>query len=333
MNKKTTWDMGRLMDLATGYWQSAALSAGVELNLFDALADHEATAGALADTLGASPHYLTELLDALAAIELLAKTGDTYRIAPEARPLLSPNSATCMLDALRFNTDLYALWGRIPEAVRQGRPALSPGAHLGTDSDRTRRFVMGMHSRAMGVAPALLPSLDPVGAHTLLDMAAGPGTFSRLLAEQHPELQVIQFDLPPVLEVARTLTPADHPAANRITFRTGDYHRDPLPGPVDWILLCGAIHQEDEQSVPALFRSVRAALTPGGRFSIVDLMLNANRTGPLFSNLFSINMMLTSPKGRVHEAKQLESWLYEAEFKSLETVRPAHSPYWIIHAR
>lgn len=332
MKTEEKWNMGRLMELATGYWKSAVLSAGVELGVFDALSRAPASADALAEQGAASARHLAEVLDALVALELLEKRDDEYRIAPGADALLNRDSSTCMLDALRFNMDLYPLWGRLADCARKGEPAFPPGAHLGADPARTRRFALGMHSRALGMAPAVLPAIDPQGASTLLDIAAGPGTFSRMLAEKHPALQVTQFELPAVQEVARELTSGSS-AAGRIRFHPGDYHEDELPGGYDLALLCGAIHQETGAFALTLFERIKATLNSGGRLLIVDMMLEPDRTGPLFSNLFSINMMLTSPNGRVHTAAMLDALLQQAGFSRVSLTRPPWSPYWILEAR
>lgn len=326
------WDMGQLMELATGYWKSAVLAAGVELGVFDVLSDGAASAEELAARNKAAPRYLAEVLDALVALALLEKDGAQYCLAHNAETWLNRHNASCILDALRFNMDLYPLWGRLADCARKGEPVIPPGAHLGADPERTRRFTMGMHSRALGMAPALLPVMDPKGARRLLDVAAGPGTFSRMLAEQHDTLQVTQFDLPAVLEVARSLT-TDSPAADRIHFQPGDYHADPLPTGFDMALLCGAIHQEDDDFARILFERIRNALNADGRLLIVDMMLEPERVGPLFSNLFSINMMLTSPNGRVFTATTLEALLQEAGFTAVELKRPQWSPYWILEAQ
>lgn len=325
------WNMGQLMDVATGYWKSCVLSAAVELNLFDHIEPDGTDAKTLARKTGSSAQHLTELLDALCALGVLEKRGRRYCFAGGAEALLSRDSATCMLDALRFNVDLYPLWGRLAQTVREGRPALPHGAHLGHDPERTRRFVMGMHSRALGMAPLLLPALDLTGVERLLDVASGPGTFSRLLAEQRENLHVTQFDLPPVLEVAESLT-AQSTARSRMRFATGDYHRDELPGDHDAALLCGAIHQEDEASATTILRNIRNALKPGGRLLLVDIMLEENRVGPLFSNLFSINMMLTSPSGRAFSATQLIRVAQGAGWAHVECRAIPPSPYWLLTA-
>lgn len=333
MDKQSSqWDMGRLMELATGYWKSAVLSAGVDLQLFDHLSNGALPLVDLAQQTKGTPRYVAEVADALVALGLLSKTEEQYSIAAGADEFLNRNSNKCLLDALRFNMDLYPLWGRLPDCVRAGQPALPPGAHLGQDPERTKRFAMGMHSRALGMAPAILPALAPRGTERYLDIAAGPGTFSRMLAEAHTEIEVTQFDLLPVLDVARSLTEGS-PAADRIRFQPGDYHQEALPQGFDCALLCGAIHQEDEAFALTLFGNIRAALNQGGRFLLVDMMLEPDRTGPLFSNLFSINMMLTSPKGRVFSAEVLERLMREAGFSEVKLIQPPWSPYWILEAQ
>lgn len=325
------WNMDRMMDLATGYWRSAVLSAAVELKLFDALSKGAAPLNALAEQTHAEARHLEELLDTLVALGLLSKVDAQYAIAPGAEALLNRKSPQCMLDALRYNLDLYPLWGQLASCIHHGAPVLPPQAHLGDDAERTRRFAMGMHGRALALAPALIPHLNPNNATRFLDIGAGPGTFSRLLAEKHSALRVTQFDLPAVLAVARELTDTSS-AASRIDFVPGDYRKDPLPQGYEMALLSGAMHQEDEDTARALLQNIRQALIPGGRFMIVDMMLQSDRSGPLFSNLFSINMMLTSPRGRVFSADHLETLLRETGFTPQSVIRPEHLPYWIIEA-
>jgi 3-hydroxy-5-methyl-1-naphthoate 3-O-methyltransferase len=328
--RSMAWSMERIMGLATGYWPAAALNAAVRLRLFDALSDAPQTAAALSATCQTAERPLTELLDTLCAMDLLTAEDDTYRIADPVRPWLQHGHPTCLLDALAFNADLYPLWGQLADSITRDQPALPPGAHLGTDPERTRRFALGMHSRARGIAPALLDALPtPPSIRRVLDVAAGPGTLSRLLAEQHPDWQITQFELPAVQAVARELA-AESSAADRITYIAGDYHTDPLPTGFDAALLSGAIHQEDEAGAADLISRIHASLRPGGIFWLIDLMLHPDRRGPVFSNLFSLNMMLTSPGGRVFTAATLESLLQQHGFEQIALHQPPNSPYWIL---
>ena len=174
-----SWTMEELMELATGYWRAGALMAAVELDLFAFLPDEGATAIEAAHGLQVSERHAAGLLTALAGLKLLQVDGDRFKLDPGAKSFLSPSGEMCLLDSLRFNADLYALWGRLAETVRSGRPAIPPGAHLGMDPERTKRFVRGMHSRALGMAPMMLPALNIPEQGRVLDVGAGPGTFNR----------------------------------------------------------------------------------------------------------------------------------------------------------
>ncbi len=327
------WTVSELMDLATGYWPAAALSAAVELGVFEALAAGERSADAVAARCGASAGHVADLLDALASIGLLRRDGAGFAFDPGAARFLDPSSPACMIDALRMNLDLYPLWGRLAATVRDGKPAIPPGAHLGQDPARTRRFVLAMHGRALGMAAEMLPAIDPgPGVATLLDVGAGPGTFSRLLAESRPRLRVTHLDLPPVQAIAQELG-ASSPAAARIDYRPGDYRADGYGGPYDAVLYCGALHQENPASARGVFGRIRDALRPGGTVRVVDLMREPGRAAPAFACLFSLTMRLTSPFGRVFDAGEAAALLLDAGFEAPDIRPVAGIPYHCITAR
>ena len=315
------WSVADLMNLATGYWPAAALSAAVDLGLFEALSAGARSPAEAAERCGASRDHTADLMDALASIGLLRREGGGYGFDPGAARFLDPASPSCMIGALRMNLDLYPLWGRLSATVREGRPALPPGAHLGDDPARTRRFVLAMHGRALGMAAEMLSAIDPgPDAATLLDVGAGPGTFSRLLAENRPGLRVTHLDLPPVQAIARELAAASR-AADRIDYRPGDYRAADYGGPYDAVLYCGALHQEDRGSALGVFGRIRRALRSGGVVRVVDLMREPGRAAPAFACLFSLTMRLTSPFGRVFDAGDVAALLLEAGFEAPQ-VRP-----------
>jgi len=320
----------RLMELATAYWPAAALMAAVELGVFERLTGAARSAGELAREMSTDPRMTDDLLRALAAFGVLERRGTRYQIAKAFAPFLRVDGEGCLLDALRYNCDLYPLWGRLAETIRSGTPAAPAAAHLGGDPERVRRFVLGMRSRARAMAERLLPVIRFAPRGTLLDLGSGPGLFSQRLAERHPELQVILFDLPPVLEAARPGVEASS-AAPRIHFHPGDYRRDALPGPVDAVLFCGALHQESEASARSLFRRIRAALKPGGALTVVDLMRD-DAIHPAFATLFSLNMKLFNPEAGVFEGAWVARELVRAGFEMVRVRAVSPLPYRAVTA-
>lgn len=321
-----------LVELASRYWQSMALNAAVQLDLFPAVAAHPSTPGELAQRLSCSEEHLDALLHALTGLGVFERRDGRIHLAEAHRPLLDPASPDHMLDALRFNADLAGLWMKLPECVREGKPALPGNPHLGDDPERTRRFVQGMHSRAGLMARGLLPLLHPPSGAKVLDLGGGPGTFSLKLAERDPTLDITVLDLPPVVAAARDLH-AGHPALGALTFAGGDYHTMELPAHRDWILYCGALHQEPDDAAEALFRRIFQALRPGGTLAVVDLMLDPDRSTPSYSALFQLNMMLMRPTSRVHGSEELVDVLQTLGFHAPRVRDVPETPYRLVEVR
>ncbi len=328
-----TWTPDRLSHLATGYWQSAALLAGVELGIFDALNEGPRRAPSITASVGAQPAMIVALLDALVSIGVLSRIDDNeYAIAPAAAAVLKRSSPTCMLDALHYNVDLYRHWGNLAHVVRTGEPIASQHKQLGNDTALTRRFVLGMESKARAFAPAIAPLIHLGTERTLLDVGSGPGTVSRLLAERRAELHVTMLDLPGVLDVAKEIN-ASSPVASRLSYHAANYRTDPLPTGFDAVLYAGALHQESLDSALALCRSFHRALRPDGRLFVVDLMLNDDRTQPTFSALFQLTMILLNPAARVFSTSELSHLLEQTGFEQVSVREAESSPYRLVEAR
>ena len=75
----------RIQEMMTGFWVSKVLFTGVELGIFDELANGPASAEVLAYRLRVHPEALGRLLNALVAMELLQHDVGRYRNTPEAR--------------------------------------------------------------------------------------------------------------------------------------------------------------------------------------------------------------------------------------------------------
>ncbi|MCH8527493.1 MAG: acetylserotonin O-methyltransferase [Kiritimatiellae bacterium] len=320
-----------LTELASRYWESAALNAAVALGVFPILAEAPAAAEALSNRLNTAPQHNEALLDGLCGLGVLIKTDGQYAIPDALKPLLDPASPDCLLGALAFNADLFQLWAKLPECIQSGRPVLPANPHLGGDPARTRRFVEGMHSRAGIMARGLLPALIPAPRSRILDVGGGPGTFSVKLLERDPTLTATVLDLPPVVQAAADIH-AGNPVLERLTFLGGDYHTADLPADQDLVLYCGALHQEPDDALPALFQRMKAALKPSGTLCVVDLMVTNDRTQPVYSALFQLNMMLMRPASRVHSTGDLDAVLRAAGFTSAPPEAVSGTPYTLVRA-
>lgn len=108
---------------------------------------------------------------------------------------------------------------------------------------------------------------EGVQAGRILELGIGTGETARRVLQHHPDARLTGIDLSPeMLEEARRHLPEADLRVARL--------EDPLPeGPFDLVVSTLAVHHLDAAGKAQLFRRVAAALTPGGRFVLADVVV------------------------------------------------------------
>lgn len=322
-----------IIKTANAFYDSCVLFAASDLGIFASLAANPGqNAAALASACKLDPRGARLLLDACVALGLLSKTGEAYSNTPDTAMFLVPGAAGDLSGAIRYNRDVYAAWGKLPELIRSGRPVEKPELHLGEDKDRTRAFVLSMHGRAMGIGRSVVPLLDLAGRKRLFDVGGGPGTYSALIAKANPQISCTVLDLPGIVAVADELL-AKQELGGRVRTLAGDYHTASFPSGMDAVLFFGVLHQESPESISDLFKRAYNALNPGGIVYVLDLMTDATHAQPKFSAMFAVNMALTTPNGWVFSDAEVKGWLEGAGFSQFACRPvPPPMPHWLASA-
>ena len=332
MGLSSTLNPAPLIELATAYWGSATLVAAVRLEVFTALSKGAATAAEAADRIGAGVVATDALLSGLVSLGLVAKESGKFANAPLADAFLVEGRPGYLGPALLYNGDVYPLWADLHEDIRTGDATRAPDAYLGDDATRTRNFVYGMHHRALGIGRAVAQVIDLSGHTRMADVGGGPGTYASLLTGQTPGLHAEVLDLPAVVAIAREIV-ASMGATGRVECTAFDYYADALPGRYDAALISGVLHREQPEQVQAMMAKVAEAVDPGGVLYISDVMLDDDRTGPLFGTMFALNMRVLAHDGRCHSVAEQSAWLDTVGFDVTGVTRlPAPIHYTVIRA-
>jgi tRNA (cmo5U34)-methyltransferase len=129
--------------------------------------------------------------------------------------------------------------------------------------DASRRTLVPCFDGFYGSALAALPS-DRMRALHVLDLGAGTGLLSMLVASEYPRARFTLMDVAPgMLEIARERF-ADQ--AGRFEFCVGNLACVELPSDADCAISALAIHHLSAHEKAALFRRIFEALRPGGVF-------------------------------------------------------------------
>jgi tRNA (cmo5U34)-methyltransferase len=115
------------------------------------------------------------------------------------------------------------------------------------------------------VQDELARATEGIDARRVLELGTGSGVTSRRVLERHPHAHLTGVD-----SSEHMLAAADLPGAD---LRLQDL-RDPLPeGPFDLVFSALAVHHLDAPRKADLFARVAAALAPGGRFVLADVIV------------------------------------------------------------
>jgi ubiquinone/menaquinone biosynthesis C-methylase UbiE len=272
-------------------------------------------------------------MDACVAEGLLIKDGDFYSNTEAGKLALVPGAPADLSKAVRYNRDVYPLWGGLNDFVKTGKPVEKPEIHLGEDPERTKAFALAMRSRAFAIGRSVVPMIDLKGCSKLLDLAGGPGAYAELLVKANPGLSCVSVDVPGVSAVARECV-AEDGLDGLIECRQGDYHTDEYEEEAyDAVTIFGALHQESPDSIRDIFKRACRALKKNGRLFVLDMMTDSTHTNPPFSALFGLNMALSTDNGWVFSDDELKGWMKEAGFTPGETrqVSPP-MPHWLVDA-
>jgi len=308
--EKKVWNPADLLQLSGGYWSSCALHAGVKLDLFTPLAEQQLSATELAGRLKCDSRGLRMLLNALAALELLEKKGESYGATPFSAKYLSRTSPDYLGYIILHHYHLISAWAYLDEAVASGAPLRERISHFSDEASR-ENFEMGMFNLAMQIAPRVVPKIDLSGRRRLLDLGGGPGTYAIHFCRHNPGLSAVVYDLPTTRSFAEE-TIARFGLAGRISFQAGDFDLEEVPGRFDVAWLSHILHAEGAAGCAQILKKALAALEPGGLIIIQEFILDDSQDGPLFPALFSLNMLLGTPEGQSYSQGELFAMLAAA---------------------
>ena len=315
-----------IIRLLQGYQTTAIVRAGITLGMFAHLAGGAADATTVAQAIGADARGTRILLDALTALGLLRRQGQTYGLTPAAETYLVPDRPTYLGDLIHLfaHEHFWEAFQRLPEAVRRGGTVLdqhaeTPAHAFWEDFATYSAAIAGPAAETLAalLAPwaAARPTLD------LLDVACGTGLYGFTLARRYLQARVWALDWPNVLPLTRSYAERLG-VAERVQFIAGDMFTVPLGGPYDLIILSHVLHHFAEERATALLHRCAAHLKPDGRLVIHDFIPNdqAEVTDPV-PHLFSVVMLVWTRAGEAHPLSRYQRMLSTAGF-ALPAVHP-----------
>lgn len=325
------WTSEDILQLAGSFQPACILAAAADLELFPRMGLGPFTAAEAVEALQADERGMTVLLDALAALQLLDKAGDSYTLAPGVADALAHRGAQNVLAMAQHQANCLRRWSQLARAVKTGRPPERTPSIRGADADYAS-FIEAMDNVSAPVTADVVRDLGPLSFRHLLDVGGASGSWTIAFLRAYPNVTATIFDLPQVMPQADgRLTQAG--LAHRVTLAAGDYFKDPLPGGADLAWISAIVHQNSRQQNRDLFGRVRQALLPGGQVLVRDLLMEESRTQPARGALFAVNMLTGTERGGTYTFAELAEDLRTGGFSDAKIIRKTDDMSSVISAR
>jgi len=317
-----------IMQIGMGFFGSRTLLSAVELELFTKLGPEGTSAAGIREALDLSERAVPDFPDALVALGLLDREGEgpeaRYWNTPETALFLDKNSPAYMGGILEMAGDrLYRFWGDLTEALRTGQPqneiketGESVFAKLYAAPERLGQFMRAMSGVSAGNFRAFAQAFDFSSFATLCDVGGATGQLSCMVAEAHPHMRCVTFDLPPVEPIAAGWIEKAG-LGERVTTAAGDFFVDDLPR-ADVITMGMILHDWNLEKKKVLIQKAYDALPAGGAFVVIESLIDDARRENAFGLLMSLNMLIEFGDAFDYTAADFEGWCREVGFTRFE---------------
>jgi hypothetical protein len=251
----------------------------VELGLADHLSEMPTDVESLARVTETHAPTLARLLRSLAAIGVVAETGDhRYTLAPLGAALRTDAPGTMRASVLFLSDDMVEQpWRGLTHAVRTGDIAFNLAfgtdqlTYLSAHPASAGVFDNTMREMTRGVNASLVASYPFADFGSIVDVGGGIGSFLLPILEQNPTMHGIVFELPHVARRAREHV-ATASLASRCEVLEGNA-LDRVPPGADAYVFKSVIHMHGDENTVAIFRNCREAIPAHGKLILIERLL------------------------------------------------------------
>ena len=293
--------------------------AAIRLNVFETLDQRPCSPEELATAIHADPRGMKILLDTLATLGYVQKSGNRFSNAAMTSKWLVDSGSINFSPYFQFWGEvLHKLWSNVEDSFRGGNVPINLYDWIEDQPEASRYFQEGMIAIAKYVADYIAKILAlPHSAKRLLDIGGGHATYSLAILKAYQQLEAVIFDSPQALVTGRENVTAAQ-LQDRVTFQEGSFLTEELGSNYDVALVFNIIHGFLPEANIELFQKTARALSPGGMIAIAEQLPDS---APL-PMMKTVGQILSASYfhllgGQIYSYDEIASWLRAAGFKDM----------------
>ncbi|XP_060625847.1 acetylserotonin O-methyltransferase [Anolis sagrei] len=322
-----------LIQYQNGFLISKVMFTACEMGIFDLLRESKETLSTktIAERLGSSIRGMERLLDACVGLKLLRvdikQEGAFYGNTEISNLYLTRSGSKSQYHNLMYySKTIYLCWHYLTDAIREGKNQYERAFGISSkdvfealyrSEEEMIKFMYGLNATWSICGRDVLAAFNLSPFTVIYDLGGGAGALAHECISLYPNCTVTIFDLSKVVETAKKHFVSSE--EQRITFHEGDFFKDPIPE-ADLYILARILHDWADDKCVQLLTKVQKVCKPGGGVLLVETLLNEDKSGPLESQLYSLNMLVQT-EGKERTATEFTKLLIEAGFLETEIKR------------
>ena len=326
----------QLMQFATGFMVSAALSTATQLGIADLLKGGAKSTRELAASCGAQEEALYRVLRALASIGVFSEVASrTFALTPTGELLRSDRDDSARDMVLWMtNSFHYHIFPEMLHAVKTGETVVekvygeSCFGYLEKDKEVGDVFNRAMTMFSKMLSPAVLDAYDfsYLNGKTLVDIGGGHGYLLTSILKKYPEIHGVIFDLEHVHVGAKERI-SEAGLTKRCETTGGDFF-SAVPA-ADAYIMKHIIHDWNDEKALTILKNCAAAGRGKTKVILIETVLSPGNE-PHFGKWLDLEMLLV-PGGKERTQDDFARLLDRAGF-ALTRVVPTKSPVCVLEA-
>uniref|UniRef100_A0A0C9S6X7 TSA: Wollemia nobilis Ref_Wollemi_Transcript_14182_1376 transcribed RNA sequence n=1 Tax=Wollemia nobilis TaxID=56998 RepID=A0A0C9S6X7_9CONI len=221
---------------------------------------------------------------------------------------------------LLFTTDKFAFapWHRLAESVLDGcnplqkELGITPYEFASSNPQHAMVFNDAMSSNSGMVMPYMLQTYQGFkDIKSLVDVGGGLGSSLSSIVHNHPHIQGINFDLPPVVAAAPPVPGVKHVGGNMF---------EKIPQ-ADAVFLKWVLHNWDDEQAVRLLKNCYEAIPANGKVIIMDAVVEQKgRLRPLQLS-FDLTMSFFGSGAKERSEEEFKKLFEESGFKRYNVIK------------
>jgi hypothetical protein len=325
----------QLTKMIAGSWISQAIYAAAKFGIADLLSDGPQTAVQLAQATNTKHDFLFRVLRALASVGVFAEDGQgRFSLTPMAELLRSDVPGSQRSLAIMMGEEHFIVWADLAETLRTGgnafekRYGMPVFDFLGKHPEQAKIFDEAMTGIHGVETQAVLDAYDFSSIGVLADVGGGNGSNLIAILQKYPAMRGMLFDLPHVIERARTHFEAAG-LLDRCQLISGSFFES-VPQGADAYLMRHIIHDWDDEKATTILKHCRSAISNDGKLLLVESVIPPGND-PFFGKFLDVTMFLI-PGGKERTEAEYRQLFAGAGFH-LDRIVPTKSEMSVIEGR